>query len=75
MLGPLALALLLSAPQGHAMAPMGAVRLEHFVLEEQGEEGPRPVGVIALRRITTPTGILLEQEALEQRMCMLIVCF
>ncbi len=62
MLAPLTLALLLSAPQGHAAIPTGSARLEHFVLEEHGEEGPSPVGVLAFRRIVTQTGVLLEQE-------------
>lgn len=66
MLSPIALALALVAHQDPAQAPApvadGATRVEHFVLEEPTEAGPRPVAVIALRRVPGEAGLLLEQE-------------
>lgn len=64
MLCPIVFALALAAQPGHARvaAAEGATRVEHFVLEEHGEEGPRPVAVVAFRRVPGEAGLLLEQE-------------
>ena len=64
MLCPIALALVLAAPQDltPVAAPDGATRVEHFVLEQPTDAGPRPVAVIALRRVPGEAGLLLEQE-------------
>jgi len=64
MLCPIALALALAAQQDltPVAAPDGATRVEYFVLEQPTEFGPRPVAVIALRRVPGEAGLLLEQE-------------
>ena len=64
MLCPIVLALTFAAHPGQAPACVddGATRVEHFVLEEHGEEGPFAVAVVAFRRVPGEAGLLLEQE-------------